>query len=76
MQSKGSGCAIWIIVGAVLLCILLAASGGGSNSSSSSYRSTYSKEDAYDAKYGKGSYKADKALYDSMKDAYNSATGN
>ena len=56
---------------AVLLVTIIAMSGC---SSSSSYRSSssYSKRDAYDAKYGAGSYDSDKAFIDSMRDAYNS----
>ena len=72
-SGSGSGCLVAIAC-AVFFMILIAIVGGAS-SNSSSYSPSYSKRDAYDAKYGKGSYDADKALLDSMRDAYNSATG-
>ena len=77
-MNSGFGCSAWLIGIVVFICILCAIAGGGSSNSSSSYSytPTYSREESYDAKYGKGSYAADKALYDSMKDAYNSAAGN
>lgn len=75
MSSNVKRLSLRLLCGLILLMFVLLLAGCESSSSSTS-RSYTSKEDAYDAKYGKGSYAADKALLDSMRDAYNDSTGN
>lgn len=59
-----------VIVGLTILFMNGCSTSSSSRSSSSSYR--YGTKESYDAKYGAGSYDADKALMDSMRDAWNS----
>ena len=63
-----------MLVRILLVCMMLIASivfAGCGSSSSSTYRSSgYDRRSAYDAKYGAGSYDADKALMDAMRDAW------
>jgi len=75
MRSNVKRLSLRLLCGIIVMALLLILSGCDSSSSSYSSRST-TREEAYDAKYGKGSYAADKALLDSMRDSYNAATGN
>lgn len=60
---------LWrIIVAAILILTCLCLAGC---ESSSGYRSSgYDRRSSYDAKYGAGSYDADKALLDAMREAW------
>ena len=60
---------LWRIMMAVILILTCLCFAGCE--SSSGYRSSgYDRRSAYDAKYGAGSYDADKALMDAMRDAW------
>ena len=68
-RKRRNGCLMLIILVLGLLAITLAGCTSSNSSSSSGYR--YGTKESYDAKYGAGSYDADKELLDSMRDAWN-----
>lgn len=79
-NSGGSGCLIAVLCVVGFLVFLVIIGGSCSSSSSSSSYSTrnnysYGTRESYDAKYGQGSYDADKALLDSMRQEWNRQTG-
>lgn len=75
MFCKGKGVMRLVLFLVLVSVVILSLTACGSSRSSSSSSYTYGTRESYDSKYGKGSYDADKALLDSMRDAYNSAAG-
>ncbi len=74
MSTKGRKLTLVALVVMLFVSLFMLAA-CSSSSSSSSYGYSYGTRESYDAKYGAGSYDADKALLDSMRDSYNSAIG-
>ncbi len=72
MSTKGRKLSFIALVAVLFVSMFMLVS-CSSSTSSSSY--SYGTRESYDAKYGAGSYDADKALLDSMRDSYNSAIG-
>ena len=75
----GSGCLIMLACVVVFIIFIVIIGGSSSSSSSSSYTTTksysYGTKESYDSKYGQGSYDADKALLDSMRNEWNRQHG-